>query len=235
MEFTKLSTPSLKQLFVEQIERMILSGTLEIGQQLPSERELAVQMGISRTVVNAGIAEMEGKGFLEVRPRVGIFVTDFRRYGTVGTIVALMNCNGGIMRAEEIKSILELRLAFDRLSVENLVRYATDEQIDSLKPFLDAIGSCSTPAEYARALYSYHHELSILTQNTIMPLIYSSFSYPLTCLWERYCRLYGGETLYESTCALYELIRLRKREEAIAWIEEYIGASIDGSRQIYRD
>ena len=44
MEFNKLSAPTLKELFVEQLENMILSGKLAIGEKLPSERELAQSM-----------------------------------------------------------------------------------------------------------------------------------------------------------------------------------------------
>lgn len=58
MEFSKLSAPTLKELFVEQLENLILSGKLSIGEKLPSERELADSMQVSRSVVNAGLAEI---------------------------------------------------------------------------------------------------------------------------------------------------------------------------------
>lgn len=74
MEFEKLQTASLKELFISSVEDKILSGELPIGAQLPTERELAEMMDVSRGVVNSGIAEMAHKGFLEVRPRVGTFV-----------------------------------------------------------------------------------------------------------------------------------------------------------------
>ena len=41
MAFRKLTTPSLKEVFVQEVENMILSGELKIGDKLPSERELA--------------------------------------------------------------------------------------------------------------------------------------------------------------------------------------------------
>ena len=61
MEFQKLSSPSLKELFIEQLEHMILSGKLKIGEKLPPERQLAEMMQVSRAVVNAGISELEKK------------------------------------------------------------------------------------------------------------------------------------------------------------------------------
>ena len=83
MEFTKISAPSLRELFVQQLEHMILSGNLKIGEKLPPERELAQAMQVSRAVVNSGIADLERKGFLIIRPRVGTFVADYRKNGNI--------------------------------------------------------------------------------------------------------------------------------------------------------
>lgn len=35
MEFEKISSPSLRELFVQQLEQMILSGKLPVGEKLP--------------------------------------------------------------------------------------------------------------------------------------------------------------------------------------------------------
>ena len=59
MGFEKLNSMSLTELFVQQLEDMILSGELEPGEQLPPARELAAQMGVSRPVVTAGLIELE--------------------------------------------------------------------------------------------------------------------------------------------------------------------------------
>ena len=68
MNFEQLYAPSLKELFVQKLRGMILSGELPMGEKLPSERELCQQMGVSRAVVNGGITELARQGFLEVRP-----------------------------------------------------------------------------------------------------------------------------------------------------------------------
>ncbi|MFR0955433.1 MAG: winged helix-turn-helix domain-containing protein [Roseburia inulinivorans] len=63
MEFKKLNAPSLRELFVNELQNMILSGKLEIGSKLPPERELAESMKVSRAVINSGIAELEKERF----------------------------------------------------------------------------------------------------------------------------------------------------------------------------
>ena len=130
MEFEKLVSPSLKDLFISHIEAMILSGELPVGQQLPPERQLAQSMGVSRAVVNSGVVELERRGFLEIRPRVGTFVTDYRRAGTLETLKSIMTYNRGHLRNEEIRSILEVRdaLAADGVVYDHITgTYSLDE------------------------------------------------------------------------------------------------------------
>ncbi|MDL2233473.1 GntR family transcriptional regulator [Ruminococcaceae bacterium OttesenSCG-928-L11] len=41
MPFKEIQAPSLKALFIREVEGVILSGELQIGDKLPTERELA--------------------------------------------------------------------------------------------------------------------------------------------------------------------------------------------------
>ena len=56
------------------LEHEIASGTLDARQPLPSSRELARELGISRNTVNTAYQELEAEGFVEARPRQGLFV-----------------------------------------------------------------------------------------------------------------------------------------------------------------
>ena len=46
MKFGEIIAPSIKELFIQKIEGMILSGALKPGERLPTERELADEMNI---------------------------------------------------------------------------------------------------------------------------------------------------------------------------------------------
>ncbi|MEG2931085.1 MAG: GntR family transcriptional regulator, partial [Ruthenibacterium sp.] len=132
MDFEKLSAPSLKDLFVHQLQDMILSGELPMGAPLPPERELAKQMQVSRAVVNGGLAELAKHGFLEVRPRQGSCVADYRRKGNLSTLIAIMEYQGGVLGKEEIRSILEVRRALEHLAAARAIAYASDEAMAQL-------------------------------------------------------------------------------------------------------
>ena len=139
MLFKKLSAPSLKELFVLFLEGMILSGKLEIGAKLPPERELAESMQVSRAVVNSGLDEMEKKGFLVVKPRIGTFVADYRKYGTADTLVSIMQYNGGMLRDKEVRSILEVRIMFMNLAATLAIDNADDASIAGLEQYVTAL------------------------------------------------------------------------------------------------
>ena len=72
MPFQEISSPSLRKLFVQQLEGLILSGELRPGDRLPTERELADEMKISKTVVHEGLRELHQLGFLQVESRKGV-------------------------------------------------------------------------------------------------------------------------------------------------------------------
>jgi DNA-binding FadR family transcriptional regulator len=233
MEFSKLSSPSLKELFIKELETMILSGILPIGEKLPSERELAKTMQVSRAVINTGITELARKGFLMIKPRVGTFVADYRRDGTMETLISIMNYNGGILREAEIRSILELRIAFDSLAVELCIPKITDYEIAILKDYVKQMSETDSPKVASELAFGFQHELAFLSGNTLMPLIFCSFKVPILSLWERFCRLYGLESLRKNTAVLCDYIEQRDTKKAVEWLTASINDTIKGSRQIY--
>lgn len=56
------------QRIVEQIESAIVSGSISVGSQLPSERELMVQFGVSRPTVREALRVLQSMGLIESRP-----------------------------------------------------------------------------------------------------------------------------------------------------------------------
>ncbi len=233
MEFNKLSAPSLKELFIKELETMVLSGRLPIGSKLPPERDLAKSMQVSRAVINTGITELARKGFLIIRPRIGTFVADYRRDGTLETLIAIMNYNGGILRDDEIRSILELRIALDSLAVRLCIPKITEAEIRTLKDYAFSLKNATTNDQASELAFSFQHELAFLSGNTLLPLLFSSFKAPVMSLWNRYCTLYGIETLYKNTALLCDCIELRDTQRAVECLTSTIEETIYGTKKIY--
>lgn len=233
MEFEQLYAPSLKELFVQKLQGMILSGELPMGQKLPSERELCQQMGVSRAVVNGGISELARQGFLDVLPRQGAFVADYRRNGNMDTLMAIMDYNGGMLGKEEIRSILEVRWGLEQMTLHRVIDNATDDQLEKLGRFVDALRERPTPTQAAEIAFQFHHEMTLIGGNHILPLIYTSFKVPCTALWIRFCRKYGVGALHNNVEELYRHLLNRDKDGAKNWSNLYLEEAIRGSQQIY--
>src|SRR5262245_56494738 len=65
---------TLVQRVIEQLEARIHAGQLRPGDRLPPERDLATQLGVSRTVVREAVAALTAKSLLEAAPRGGAIV-----------------------------------------------------------------------------------------------------------------------------------------------------------------
>lgn len=226
MGFSKISALSLTDLFVQQIENMILSGELSVGDRLPPARELSARMGVSRPVISAGLVELEKLGFVEIRPRQGVFVSDYRRRGTVETLVAIMRYNGGAMRRNEVKSLLEARSALECLCVREVIASASDAELESLSPLLDALRAAPDADAAAECVFRFHHELAVLSGNVLLPLMYYSFRPQSEYLWALYCRRSGIAPLYDIKLRLYTALLNRDAESAQAQTGAVMDAAI---------
>lgn len=65
-----------------QLSALIASGEFAVGLRLPSERELAAQLGVSRPSLREALIALELEGLVEVRVGAGIWVTSAGRDST---------------------------------------------------------------------------------------------------------------------------------------------------------
>lgn len=231
MEFKKISSPTLKELFVTEIESMILSGELAIGEKLPPERELAQQMQISRSVVNDGIVDLAHRGFLNIIPRQGTYVADYKKYGTIDILIAIMK-NGSITE-DYIHSVLDIRQIFMDYALEHVVPDITDENILALRQILHSFHETTIPHDWAELMYDFDHLLTVLSGNILLPILFSSFKIPNVMLLERYFKLHGLEPMDKRNRLLIDAIEQRDVEKAKSAIQDSIRETINGSTKIY--
>lgn len=140
---------------------------------------------------------------------MGTFVTDYRRAGTLDTLKSIMTYNRGRLRNEEIRSILEIRDALDKLAAAGIIACASEEDIAALFRAAEAIREAGDNRHAAEAAFAFQHELAMQSGNTLLPLIFRSFYSSVLVLWERFCALNGVSMLYETSVRLCRHIRDR--------------------------
>jgi GntR family transcriptional repressor for pyruvate dehydrogenase complex len=93
----------------EQILGEVLSGQMQPGQTLPSERRLAEVLGVSRPAVREALKRVSAAGLVEVRQGDATTVRDFRRHAGLDLLPRLL-LRAGELDLSVVRSILEARL-----------------------------------------------------------------------------------------------------------------------------
>ena len=233
MKLEQLTAPSLKDLFVKTIQDAIISGELQIGEVLPTEREFAEQMNISRSVVNSGLNELQSRGFIEIRPRKGAVVADYIYSGNIDTLTALMEYKGIAFSKESVRSILEIRKFAELMVVDRICETVTDEDLEVLGKLLGEMAAAQSPKEASLIAFDFWHELAYRSGDIIVPLGIQSFRAPVITLWERYCRKYGIREMVENNRRLFDYIAERDVVSARACVIDYMDRTIEGNLEIY--
>jgi GntR family transcriptional repressor for pyruvate dehydrogenase complex len=73
-EFEAASRTPVPRSIADHIQRLILKGGLKAGDRLPSQRELAEQLGVSRPSLREALTVLETIGLVSVRAGSGVFV-----------------------------------------------------------------------------------------------------------------------------------------------------------------
>ena len=90
MEFEKIGTTSLTDTIYKSLLGKILSGEWKPGDWFPAERDIAEQMGVSRSSLHHAVLQLERDGFVYVLPRRGTQVADYRKKPTPQSLSAIM-------------------------------------------------------------------------------------------------------------------------------------------------
>src|SRR6266403_1044481 len=108
-----VQTLRLYEQIVQQIEDSILKGDLKGGEQLPAERELAQQFGVSRTAVREAMKTLREKGLVEAYAGRGTFVTNETARSMRHTLDRMMRSgpSEGAVHLVEVREILEPEIA----------------------------------------------------------------------------------------------------------------------------
>jgi GntR family transcriptional repressor for pyruvate dehydrogenase complex len=171
-----ITTESLKQVFVAKFEELILSGKISIGETLPSERELATRLKVSRPVVHEGLIELSLRGLVSIRPRSGTIVNDFRKEGSIPLLLSLLNYHGTLDPKIQ-QDILEMRLLFENEMVRLSAQNRNTEQLQELGNIIRQEESMDTTQyeEVAKLDYRFHQVIAAASGNFIYSLLLNSF------------------------------------------------------------
>jgi DNA-binding FadR family transcriptional regulator len=127
--FIKFNPVSSNKLYIQiynQILSEIESGSFEIGDKLPTERELCAQFGVSRAPIRQALSALELNGVIYSRQGEGVYVKN--------THIASDHSQTEIMlESVSPEDIVEARMNIEPLIVKFAALRATEEDLEELR------------------------------------------------------------------------------------------------------
>jgi GntR family transcriptional repressor for pyruvate dehydrogenase complex len=163
-----------------EIERHIVGGSIQPGERLPSERELAEQFSVSRTVIREAVRVLAAKSLLEVRSGSGTVVRAPTTRSVSQSMLLLLRTGQRLDHAKvhEVRRTLEIEIA--GIAAER----RTDEDLALLEELLDEMQALLGEMErqpanrgrFASNDVQFHAALARATHNELFALLLDSIA-----------------------------------------------------------
>ena len=172
---------SLQSLILNQLREFVIANGLKPGDRLPSERELAARLGVSRPTLRLALNWLSEQAAVRRVQGGGTYLEE-------GFLMALTRSHNesettDIPLAELVEARILLEPSLIRLAAKN----ATDEQLDGLEKDLErAAADLSDVEAWRQHDLHFHARLAQLSGNRVLSASLDSIVLNLPGVWQRF-------------------------------------------------
>ncbi len=172
----QISVPKAADVLAETMREKILKGNFGVGMELPSERELSEQAGVSRATVREALRILEGEGLIETR--LG------RRGGSSvlrPTTAQIERSVGIFIRGQRLRqeAVLETRGAIEPAAARYAAENRTEEDLENLERCQQRVEEATRTGDvagYIQANLDWHVEVVKAGHNELLIAFISAVS-----------------------------------------------------------
>ena len=209
MQFEKIQNngPKVPELVMDSLLKAMEAGTIQVGEELPPERDLAEALGISRNSLRECLAIMSFMGIVENRGNRKILVKNADRFRKARSLIELSYSQ------DTFEDFMEFRRVNEREIARLACRRATEEDLEWLRDSVERLESDATDFE---ADVDFHVNLAYASHNTIFGVM---LNYVNSLILELRMRFFEREEYHGMTAEahrrIYEAVKARDEELAV--------------------
>ena len=164
MQFKPIKPRKIYEQIVEQVKAMIVEGNLKPGDRLPSERDMADRLNVSRASVREALSALHLVGLVEIKSGEGTFI----RQTNVDSIIEPLAL-ALLMERDTDGEILEVRKGLE-VEAAGLAALRRDNgDLAKMRKILDETKQDIIQARYAeRADLEFHCIIAQASQNVLI-------------------------------------------------------------------
>jgi GntR family transcriptional repressor for pyruvate dehydrogenase complex len=215
------SRPIRRQKLYEQVsarlEARIIDKTYDVGDLLPSERDLMRQFGVGRPAIREALAHLRNMGLVELRSGERAQVIQPTPEVVVDALSGV--AKHMLIEPDGVRNFQNARLFFEVGLARHAAAHATAEEIHQLRLALEANqAALSDLARFEQTDVAFHYVLAVIPRNPIFPAIHAAIAEWLvqqrhiTLNWRG--RKGTAEKAYAAHKTIYEAIAARDPDRA---------------------
>jgi len=162
--FRKISPKKISDEIIEQFKRLLSTGDLKPGDELPSERDLAESIGVSRPPLREALNALQAMGFIEIKPRSRIIVKSLTEKPVEDPLSLLIAHD-----PEKFFELLDIRRAMEGWAAFNAAKRAKESDIKRLEDIIALDQeNLRENRDDAKTDADFHIGISLASHNTVL-------------------------------------------------------------------
>jgi GntR family transcriptional repressor for pyruvate dehydrogenase complex len=169
---------SLYKQVADQLQDLIVAESLLPGEKLPSERELAERMGVSRTVIREAIRVLSDRGLVRAKSGCGTYVREFSHKDAAASIELFLKLKHD---DHTFRDVYEVRRMIEVEAAGLAAQRATPEDFGAMERAVAGMtASMDDPEAYTRQDVAFHTAVVTATHNDLLAVLSNPVSDLLT-------------------------------------------------------
>jgi GntR family transcriptional repressor for pyruvate dehydrogenase complex len=161
--FDEVKRLSIAETIVQQVKQLILQGKLKAGQQLPSERLLAEQLGVGRSSVREATSALLALGIVEIRPGEGVFIRSDFPHSTIASLEW-----SSLMLNGHPNDLIEARIAVEVSTARLAAQRAAPAEHQQLRTLVEQMSQTHDLETFVDLDIKFHLTLAQASQNMVL-------------------------------------------------------------------
>jgi GntR family transcriptional repressor for pyruvate dehydrogenase complex len=157
---------------------LLVSGEVQVGSRLPSERDLATQLGVGRNAVRDGLRPLNLLGILEVRPGSGTYVKS-----TTSDLLPEALQWGLMLGEPTLQELLEARHVVEVALSGQAAERRSARTVKVLRSILTKMET-DDPDDFMKADLAFHERIAAAASNQVLATMCRNIR-TLTAVWLR--------------------------------------------------
>ena len=174
-----ISKKSSEQVLLEKLEARIISGQIKAGEFLPSERILAQQMEVSRPIIHNVIIRLQERGLVDIIPRQGAKVLNFKTSCNLNAVNSIVNCYGRDLDHYMRDSIINLLKGHSDMIIADISRSEFKAKLELSKNVLSKAMTSNDKHEKIDAFVLLYKKFAEAAVNPFYLMFMNSCAYAL--------------------------------------------------------